>query len=101
MTNPTGLILFFVVWIFIGLIAGALASTITFRNRSLLGNVILGMISTALGALVMNFLNLQYGDMLLLVLFSTLSAILISLIVPIGVIRRSGRSTSREEVMYL
>ncbi|HEX2915201.1 MAG TPA: GlsB/YeaQ/YmgE family stress response membrane protein [Chloroflexia bacterium] len=67
-------------WIIIGLIAGLLASVITRRGGSLLGDIILGIVGAFVGGFLLSLIGLSTYGLLGTILAATLGAIVLILL---------------------
>jgi|SRR5689334_12130699 uncharacterized membrane protein YeaQ/YmgE (transglycosylase-associated protein family) len=68
-------------WVIIGLIAGLLASAITRRGGSILGDIILGIIGAFVGGFVLSLIGLYTYGTIGTIIAATIGAILVVLLV--------------------
>jgi uncharacterized membrane protein YeaQ/YmgE (transglycosylase-associated protein family) len=78
-------------WLIVGLIAGLLASAITRRGGSLLGDIVLGIVGAFVGGFVLSLLGLNTYGTLGTIFAATIGAILLILILRAFTYRGRGR----------
>jgi uncharacterized membrane protein YeaQ/YmgE (transglycosylase-associated protein family) len=80
--DDRGLIMSIIIWLFIGLVAGFLASKIVNRTgEGLVRDIILGLIGSFVGGLIMRMVGFQSGGGILIsIVVATLGAILVLVI---------------------
>jgi uncharacterized membrane protein YeaQ/YmgE (transglycosylase-associated protein family) len=79
--SVTALILHFIPWLIIGLIAGAIASAITGSRHGILGDIGLGLLGSVLGGVLMRVVfHFNAGGFLSDVLVATVGAVILLLI---------------------
>jgi uncharacterized membrane protein YeaQ/YmgE (transglycosylase-associated protein family) len=68
-------------WLIVGLIAGLLASLITRRGGSILGDIVLGIIGAFVGGFVLSLLGLYTYGLLGTIFAATIGAVLLILVI--------------------
>lgn len=68
-------------WLLVGLIAGLLASAITRRSGSIVGDILLGIVGAFVGGFLLNLLGLSTYGLIGTILAATLGAIVVIVLV--------------------
>src|SRR5438477_7601074 len=90
--SAVGLIIHFIPWLIIGLIAGAIASAITGSRHGILGDIGLGLVGSVLGGVLMRLVfHYNASGFLSDILVGTVGAVILLLI---------GKAISRRRTYY-